>query len=122
MKIRKQGGMSLIGFLLVLAMVVFMVYMGMRITPIYLEYFSVVNAMDGLAQERGSANYSPFDIKRKILDRLYVSYSDDNVKSEDIRIVRNNGTWVRVSYEVRKPMIGNIDVIASFDRQVMLSN
>ena len=122
MKIRRQGGMSLIGFLLVLAMVVFMVYMGMRITPIYLEYFSVVNAMDGLAQERGSANYSPFDIKRKILDRLYVSYSDDNVKSEDIRIVRNNGTWVRVSYEVRKPMIGNIDVIASFDRQVMLSN
>ncbi|MEJ2385335.1 MAG: DUF4845 domain-containing protein [Xanthomonadales bacterium] len=122
MKIRRQEGMSLIGFLLVRAMVVFMVYMGMRITPIYLEYFSVVNAMDGLAAERGSAKYSPFDIKRKILDRLYVSYSDDNVKSEDIRIVRNNGTWVRVSYEVRKPMIGNIDVIASFDRQVMLSN
>lgn len=122
MALRKQNGMSLIGFLFVLVMVVFVVYVGMRLTPIYLEYFSLVSAMDGLAEERGSANFSTYDIKRKVLDRLYVSYSDDNITVEDIRIVRSNGTWLRINYEVRKPMLGNIDVVATFDRQVMLSN
>ena len=122
MRVRKQGGMSLIGFLIVLSMVVFFVYLGMRITPIYLEYYSVVSAMDGIANERGSANYSPFDIKDKMLNRLYLSYTDQNVKADNIKIVRNNGVWIRVQYEVRKPVIGNLDVIADFDKSVQLSN
>ena len=39
-----------------------------------------------------------------------------------IKIVRNNGVWLQVKYEVRKPVMGNLDVIASFDERVMLSN
>ncbi len=119
---RKQEGMSLVGFLIVLAMVVFMAYLGMRIVPIYLEFYSVRQAMEGLAREPGSANYSPFDIKDKFINRLYVSYSDGNVGAENIKIVRNNGVWLQVRYEVRKPIMGNLDVIASFDERAMLSN
>lgn len=122
MKIRKQKGLSIIGFLIVLAVVIFFAYCGMRIAPIYLEYYSVVSAMNGVAAERGSAQYTPFDIKRKMLDRLYVSYATENVKEEHIRIIRRNGIQLRVTYEVRKPLMGNLDVLASFDRMVRLSN
>lgn len=122
MKIRKQKGLSIIGFLIVLAVVIFFAYCGMRIGPIYLEYYSVVSAMNGVASERGSAQYTPFDIKRKVLDRLYVSYATENVKEENIRIIRRNGIQLRVTYEVRKPLMGNLDVLASFDRMVRLSN
>lgn len=119
---RKQKGMSLIGFLIVLAMVVFFAYLGMRITPIYIEFYSVKQAMSGIASEPNSANYSPFDIKDKFMNRLYVSYSDGNVGTENIKVVRNNGVWLVVKYEVRKPVMGNLDVVASFDERVMLSN
>ncbi|KAA9133274.1 DUF4845 domain-containing protein [Marinihelvus fidelis] len=122
MRVRKQGGMSLIGFLIVLSMVVFFVYLGMRITPIYLEYYSVVSAMDGISKEPGSARYTPFELKDKFLNRLWVSYSNNNVKAENVKIVRNNGVQIRVQYEVRKPVIGNLDVVASFDRTAQLSN
>lgn len=118
----KQRGMSLIGFILVLAMVLFFAFLGMRIVPIYLEYYSVVSAMNGLAAERGSAQYTPYDIKVKILNRLYVSYTDNNVGEENIRIVRRDGVQVRITYEVRKPVLGNLDVVASFDKMVRLSN
>lgn len=121
MNVRKQQGMSLIGFLIVLSMVVFFVYVGMRIGPIYMEYYSVKNAMQGIAEERGSANYSPFTIKDKMLNRLYISYSDGNVGLENIKVVRNNGVWLEVKYEVRKPMLGNLDVVAAFDERVKLS-
>jgi hypothetical protein len=94
----------------------------MRIVPIYLEYYSVVSAMNGVAAERGSATYSPYDIKVKILNRLYVSYTDNNVGEENIRIVRKDGVNVRIAYEVRKPVMGNLDVVASFDKTVRLAN
>jgi len=122
MKIQKQSGMSLIGFIFVLAMVIFISYLGMRIVPIYLEYYSVVNAMDGVAEERGSARLSPFDIRVQILNRLYVSYSE-NVKESHIKLTRSSsGVNLRIAYEVRTPVLGNLDVVAKFDRSVKLSN
>lgn len=122
MKIQKQSGMSLIGFILVLAMVIFVSYLGMRIVPIYMEYYSVVNAMDGVAAERGSASLSPYDVRVKILNRLYVSYSE-NVQESHIKLSRSiNGMNLRIAYEVRTPVIGNLDVVAKFDRSVKLSN
>jgi hypothetical protein len=122
MSLKKQKGMSLIGFLLVLSMVIFFAYLGMRITPIYIEFYSVKQAMKGVADEPGSANFSPFDVKDKMLNRLYVSYSDGNVTRENIKVVRSNGVWLVVRYDVRKPLMGNLDVIASFDERVMLGN
>jgi hypothetical protein len=122
MKIKKQSGMSLIGFIFVLAMVIFISYLGMRIVPMYMEYYSVVNAMDGVAAERGSANLSPYDIRVKILNRLYVSYSE-NVKESHIKLNRTiGGMNLRIAYEVRTPVMGNLDVVAKFDRSVQLSN
>ncbi len=122
MIIRKQKGLTLIGFLIVLVMVLFFAFVGMRVGPIYLEYYSVVSAMDGVAAERGSSRFTPFDIKREMLDRLYLSYSAENVKEKHIRILRRSGVQLRVTYEVRKPMMGNLDVVVSFDRMVRLGN
>jgi len=122
MKFQRQKGMTLTGFVMVLSAVMFVTFIGMRIGPIYLEYFAVVSAMNGVASERGSANYPPFDIRVKVLNRLYVSYTDDNVKEQNIKIVRGNGVHLRIKYEVRKPVIGNLDVVAKFDRTVRLAN
>jgi hypothetical protein len=120
-KTRKQSGMTLIGFAIVLAMVIFVSYIGMRIGPVYMEYWSVVSAMNGVASERGSANLPPNDIRAKVLNRLYVSYSA-NVKNKHIKLTRGNGVQLRIAYEVRTPMFGNLDIIAHFDRSVRLSN
>ena len=122
MKIRKQKGLTLISFVIVLAMTLFVAFIGMKIGPIYMEYYSVVSAMNGVASERGSARLSPFDIRVKVLNRLYVSYSAENVKGKHIKLTRNNGVNLRIAYEVRKPVIGNLDVVARFDRTVRLAN
>jgi hypothetical protein len=121
MKIQKQRGMSLIGFVIVLSVVIFLSFLGMKIGPLYMEYYSVVSALNGVASERGSANLSPYDLRVKVLNRLYVSYSE-NVKEKDIKVTRGNGVHLRVSYQVREPLMGNLDVIAKFDKSVRLSN
>ena len=122
MKIYKQRGITLIGFIFVLSFALFISFIGMKIGPIYMEYWSVVSAMNGVASERGSANFSPYDIRVKVLNRLYLSYSAENVKEQHIKLVRKNGVYLRIAYEVRKPVIGNLDVVAKFDRSVRMSN
>jgi hypothetical protein len=122
MKIRKQKGLTLIGFVIVLSFVLFIAFIGMKIGPIYMEYYSVVSAMNGVASERGSARLSPYQIRVKVFNRLYVSYATDNIKETNIKITRGDEVKLRIAYEVRKPVIGNLDVVAKFDRSVKLAN
>ena len=121
MKIHKQKGITLIGFIFVLAFVIFASFIGMKIGPMYMEYYSVVSAMNGIASERGSARLSPYQIKLRFLTRLNVSYTE-NVKESHIKLTRGNGVHLRVTYEVRKPIVGNLDVVARFDNSVQLAN
>jgi len=121
MRIHKQRGMSLVGFIIVLGLSIFVAYLGMRIIPIYMEYYAVVSAMNGVAAEEGSAHLTPYQIRTRVMNRLYVSYSQ-NVKDHHIKISRSTGVQLRIVYEVRKPVIGNLDVVAHFDKSVRLAN
>jgi len=122
MKIRKDSGLTLLGFLIVLAVVLFFAYAGMRVVPMYLEYHALGNALELLQNDPGSKSLTPSKIKQKIQMSLWASYASDNIKDNDIRISKTSeGVRVRVAYEVRKPFLGNIDIIGKFDTSVILS-
>ena len=112
---RKQGGLSLLGFLVVLAVVGFAAYVGMKLFPMYQEYYSVQSAMKGLANEPGVADMDPAKVQDLFFRRLYINYSE-NVKPQNVKFERMEGGWkMRVNYEVRRPLVGNLDVVGVFD-------
>lgn len=111
---RNQGGMTLIGFIIVLAVVGVFIYMGMKVIPMYSEYYAVKQALDGLAKEPEISQQDPAKIKDLFFRRLYISYAD-TVKSEHVKIARKDAGYVMtVEYEVRKPLIANLDVVGKF--------
>jgi hypothetical protein len=121
MEIRKQNGLTLIGFFIVLTVVLFFAYTAMRLVPMYLEYYSLINAMDTLKSEPAAKSMAPRQIKENLRNKLWVSYSANNIKDQHIRISKKtDGINVRVKYEVRKPFMANIDIVGSFDRSVVL--
>ncbi|PPU78153.1 MULTISPECIES: DUF4845 domain-containing protein [Xanthomonas] len=112
---RKQSGMTLTSFVVVLAVVGFGLYIGMKLFPMYQEYYSVRTAMKGLANEPGSANMDPSKLQDLFFRRLYINYSE-NVKKEDVKFERIDGGWrMKVNYEVRRELIGNLDIVGKFD-------
>ena len=112
---RKQSGLSLVGFLVVLAVVGFAAYVGMKLFPMYQEYYSVQSAMKGLANEPGVADMDPAKVQDLFFRRLYINYSE-NVKPQNVKFERMEGGWkMRVNYEVRRPLVGNLDVVGKFD-------
>ncbi|MFT4198276.1 MAG: DUF4845 domain-containing protein [Pseudoxanthomonas sp.] len=112
---QRQQGMTLIGFLITLAVVGFAVYIGMKLFPMYEEYYSVRTAAKGLSEQPGVAEMEPAKLQDLLFRRLDVNYSD-SVTPQDVKFDRlDNGWKMHIKYEVRKPIIGNLDVVGKFD-------
>lgn len=110
-----QRGITLTSFLVVLIVVAFFLYIGMKLFPMYQEYYAVRSAMKSLAKEPGVGNMEPRRIQEMFFKRLYINYSE-NVKPADVKFDRIDGGWnMKVYYEVRREMIGNLDVVGKFD-------
>ncbi|MEN5070416.1 MULTISPECIES: DUF4845 domain-containing protein [Stenotrophomonas] len=110
-----QRGITLTSFLVVLIVVAFGLYIGMKLFPMYQEYYAVRSAMKSLAKEPGVGNMEPRRIQDMFFKRLYINYSE-NVKPADVKFDRIDGGWnMKVYYEVRREMIGNLDVVGKFD-------
>ena len=119
---RTQGGMTLIGFVIVLGVIGLFAYVGMKLVPMYSEYYAVQQALKGLQQEPGIANRDPAKIRDLFFRRLYISYAE-NVKPANVRIERTDGGWLMsVDYEVRKPLLANLDVVGKFSTSEALTN
>ena len=112
---RKQSGLTLIGFIIVLGVVGVFAYCGMKLFPMYSEFYSVKQALKGLSAEPGIANKDPAKVKDLLFRRLYVSYAE-NVKPNNVKITRDSqGYVITVKYEVRRELIGNLDVVGKFE-------
>ena len=119
---RKNSGLTLIGFLIVLVIALFFAYAGMKTIPMYLEYHALKNALSTLQDDPGSASLQPGKIKNLISRRLWVSYASNNIKPSHMHISKvDGGLKVRVAYEIRESFLGNIDIIGKFDTSVVLS-
>lgn len=116
----KQTGMTLLGFLMVLVIAGIFGFVGMRLFPVYTEYYSVVQDMKGVQMEPGVAAWPPEQVKERLFRRFYISYVK-SVKPEHVKVTRNNGYNLTVKYEVREPLAYNLDFVAKFEKTVALT-
>lgn len=117
--LKSQRGITLIGFLIVLALAAFFFLIGAKLFPMYTEFMAVKAAMVQVQNTPGSARLSPEQVW-KILDRTFYTSYVDSVQRTDVQLVRQNGYFLRIAYEVRKPLVYNLDVVAKFDHSVEL--
>ena len=119
----RQSGITLIGFLIIVVVVGFFAFMGMKLLPSYSEYMGVAKAMDQIATE-GTDGKTLDDIRRSLMFKMDFQYVDDaTIKPANITIVRDRqgGTsHLHVAYEKDIPFIYNIDFLLHFEKSVLL--
>lgn len=119
--LKSQRGMTAIGWLIVLALIGFFVLLALRMIPSYLEFFTVTSALESLQNEPGMANQTPQDI-RKMLGKRFDINDVKSITAKDVAIQKQGGAYlVGVDYEVRMPVIGNVDVVMSFAKEIEVS-
>ena len=115
-----QRGMTMISWMLVIGVLVFFVVIGITLIPTYIENYSVKNILASLEQDRLSAKKTPKQIKDTIMKRLKINgvyeFQRDFIKIKK----EKEGMKVTIDYEIRKPIVGNLDAVMSFSDQVVL--
>jgi Domain of unknown function (DUF4845) len=120
----RNRGITLIGFVILLAVLGFFAYIVMRLVPVYLEYFGVVKAMEQLKDEPGVAQKPVEQIRRDLSFKFDTGYVDAaSIPPQAIQLKRDSGAaTLRIAYEKRVPFLYNVDLLVTFDKSVNLSN
>ena len=119
MFIKRQQGMTFFGYVIVLAIIGFFAIMGMKLTPLYLEYQSVNNVMQGITSE--PQNISPQALRSTIGKRLNVN-NVNRVDAKDFKIRREKGRLVvSIEYEAETKFVGNLWFTVKFQNQVEIT-
>ena len=117
----RQRGWTLIGALVILILLAFVVLIGFRVVPMYLDYFTVKSTLEALQSERGVAKMSKVEIQKSIQRRFDVGYVEVvTAKDVKIRLAKNGGRVVELVYEDRRPLIANLEVVGKFNQTVAL--
>ena len=116
--IHQQRGMTPIGWVLVFLLIAFFALITLKLFPIYLKSFSVGSVISDLKNEPGIGAMTSREITSIIVKRLDVNMVTD-VDADDIYVEKVGDTMtISADYEVRKSMLGNVDIVVSFNKSV----
>ena len=120
---KKQQGITLIGFVFILIIVAFFAYAAMKLVPAYTEYLGVVKAMNAVASEPDLAAKSPEEIQRDLAFKGSFQYVDDKTFSAENLHIKNGpgGGTMEIKYDKDIPFVYNIDFLLHFEKTVPLN-
>ncbi|MET0068602.1 MAG: DUF4845 domain-containing protein [Candidatus Thiodiazotropha sp.] len=119
--LNKQKGLTTISWLIIFIMVGFLVYVGIKIIPVYIDHYAVVSTLESVKNDPTSARKSKKEIRETITKRLYVN-NIRHVHRDHIEIKRSGKqTTINIAYEEIRHIAHNISLIMTFDESIELT-
>lgn len=118
MNIRKQQGMTMLGWIIVLAIIGIFAIAGLRIGPMYLEFYKINSVLDAVVEEVGGEGTTKQDIYAYLSKRFDIE-AVNVIDAREVKIERKGEFYeVGVDYDARSEFIGNLSFIANFQKAV----
>jgi hypothetical protein len=119
---RKQRGVTMIGWIFLLTPMAVMLYAGIRVGPEYLNYYKVLTAMKETASQLKSDEVlSPPTIRSALQRRFDTGYIDEP-QPKDFIIMKEDAGWTMTAdYEKTVPMFGNLYITLVFNKKVVIN-
>ena len=116
----RQKGVTAIGWLFLLAPLAIVIYAGIRLAPVYLNYMKVAKAMDEAVTELKSGGASPQTI-RTTIDKHFEIDMVEYPTTKDMKITKDGSAWVVESqYDDDAPLFANLSLHVAFDKKVKI--
>jgi Domain of unknown function (DUF4845) len=116
---RRERGMTTIGLIILVSFVGLFVYAGIRLTPVYLEYFNVLKAVEGLKSDVDSGPKA----MRVTLEKRFSIEDISSVDYRDIEITKEGSSYLlHIAYDAQVPFVGNVGFVVHFDHLVTLTS
>jgi Tfp pilus assembly protein PilE len=109
---KRQQGISLVGLIFVLAVVGFVLVLGLKIVPTYTEYRAIQNA---IVTAKSNGHGSVIEIQ-KSFDASAVAGYISSINSRDLIIDKVNGeTEISFAYEKKIPLVGPASLLLEYE-------
>lgn len=118
----QQRGMTAIGTMLVIGMIGVFVFVALKVYPIYYDSFKVGSQLNTMKSDSSLTTKTAAEITEQLMRRLEID-NVSSVEKSDITVTKNgNRVSVAVSYVAQENLIGNMDILVSFDKEVEIGN
>lgn len=117
---QRQEGMTLISFLLLLALLGFCAVVVVRVAPIYIDHYMIRSTLQSLESDRDLRSKSREEILELLRRRWDINDIDD-VTTGNVKLERDEDTLrLKLRYDVVRHVLGNLDVVVRFDDVVVI--
>ncbi|HZV62304.1 MAG TPA: DUF4845 domain-containing protein [Methylophilaceae bacterium] len=112
---KQQEGMTFIGLVLTIAIIVFVAVIAMKLTPAYLEFLSIKKAITKIENDPSFDTMSKNDIVQQF-DRSAVIDDIRTIKGNELLISKEEGgrPVVTAEYQTIVPLVANVSALLDF--------
>lgn len=115
---RSQQGLSILGWLVALAVVAFFASTAFKVLPHYLDYMSLEKIITSVETDKALDVRTVGDFYNHVSKGMQVNNIRDLNMRDAMQIkVENNEFLVHLKYEKREPLIENLDLVVNFDKE-----
>ncbi|MGE8294850.1 MAG: DUF4845 domain-containing protein [Pseudomonas sp.] len=115
---RSQQGLSILGWLVVLAVVAFFASTGFKVLPHYLDYMSMEKIITSVETDKAADVRTVGEFYNHVSKGMQVNNIRDLNMRDALEVkVENNEFRVHLKYEKREPLIENLDLVVNFDKE-----
>lgn len=119
----KQKGVGFAGWLILILVLGTILSIGTKLFPVYMDNRMIEDLVEKLAEEKDVSLKPKAEIYKILTNRLKLNNVRDFDIEEKLEVVRSKGgTTLVLDYEERVSVGGNLDLIASFKKEVELPN
>ncbi|OHC12016.1 MAG: DUF4845 domain-containing protein [Pseudomonadales bacterium GWC1_66_9] len=113
-----QKGLSILNWLVVLAVVAFFASTAFKVMPHYFDYMSMEKIITSIETERAADIRSIGDFYAHVSKGMQVNNLRDLSLQEVLKVtLENNEFRAHLKYEKREPLIENLDLVVNFDKE-----
>jgi hypothetical protein len=119
---RKQRGVTMIGWIILLIPVAIVLYAGIRVGPEYFDYYKVATAMKETASALESdPTLSPTSIRTALQKRFDTGYVN-TVTASEVAVSKVEDGWeMTAEYESSVDLFGNMSILMDFSKTVAIT-
>lgn len=120
---QRQRGVSMFGLAFILALIAAAALITLRVLPMYSNYWTIVDIAEGLQDDGSLINKTKRQIRLMLIKRFRTNNLWDLKSGEVVKVSTDpiGGAMLHIKYEVRSPLIVNLEVIATFDKVISAS-
>ena len=113
-----QKGMSILSWLMVLALVAFFASAAFKVLPHYFDYMSMEKLITSVETDKAANIRSINEFYGHVSKGMQVNSIRDLNLQDALKIkAENNEFRAHLKYEKREPLIQNIDLVVRFDKE-----